>query len=54
MSDDHRSSNSNHNGDEKEKNGENKRKSSSLITKQNSIPNNIATSGAHTNYNKNM
>ena len=54
MSDDHRSSNSNHNGDEKQDNGENKRKSSSLITKQNSISSNIATSGAHATYNKNM
>ena len=50
MSDDHRSSNGNLNTDEKEQNGDNKRKSSSLITKQNSVLNNIATSGARAKF----
>ena len=46
MSDDHRSSNGNLSGEEKSGNVDNERVSSSLQTKQNSNPTNIATSGA--------
>ena len=53
MSDDHRSSNGNPNGDEN-KDGENKRKSSSLTTNQNLKIKPDITSGAHSNYHTNM
>ena len=46
MSDDHRSSNENLSGEENSGNVDDERVSSSLHTKQNSNPTDIATSGA--------